>query len=387
MSSVNNKKGLGVCYNNKANVYKQLNKITEAIQYYIKSIENAKELSKLDVHHLSSLANRMMNLGVLYNEQNNFVESEKYFNESLQVHKTQDNCMGIAKVSGNLGQLYIKKNEFERSNQILIDAYNIIIEKNDRTSLQYVIYNIGILEYHKQNYTLAINHFVTLLKSYEKLDVYIQKNCLDYLSSSYKITENHDLAFAIGEMTKTSKNVYFVQDISGSMAGNPLTQCKTSIIKIIDQNLSQHDFISMTTFDTSVNLLFPLTQKNSNETKMYNQINSIVTNATTAFYDAIYNTIQSIPSTVTNNNWIVALTDGIDNASKISPSKLLKKMENMKINLIIITVGKLENENIITQMLSTVSNGIHFPVDRDNIQCAFSEVGSIIRGQVNVESL
>lgn len=393
MIKMNNNRGLGVCYNNKANVYKQLNNLQEAIKYYQKSIDNIKEILSKSINKSNLLvdniilANRLMNIAVVYVECNLYEEAEKIFNESISLNRQSDNSLGIAKVSGNLGQLYIKKNKLSEAERILYEAYNIIKEKNDLRSLQYMTLNLGILEYHKKNFEQALSWLNYTLNHFDKLEIYVQKSCLQYLAKTYENMENHDMVIKINSLLCESKNIYFVLDCSGSMDGNPLEQCKKSIIDIIDNYLDNFDNLSLITFNTNYNVVIPLTKKYTNS-NITNTIKQIKAGGNTAFYSALDLAINNLNKDKGDNkDWIIALTDGEDNSSKVNANQLLNKIKNFNSNIVIITIGDLKNENIIKNLCSINGKGHHIKIGVNNISLAFKKVAHLIIGQVNVEVL
>lgn len=404
MTKINNNKGLGVCYNNKANVYKQMNNISEAFKYYDKAIENINEILKKSDNKMVDtiiLANRLMNKAVLYSDitintkkinssstiMEQYGKSEELYKQSIALNKECDNNVGIAKVSGNLGQLYIKKKNLIEAEKILYEAYNIIQEKNDNRSLQYMTLNIGILKYHEKKYSEALEWLNYTLNNFDKLEIYVQKNCLQYLSKTYKKINNNDMVNKINSLLYEPKNIYFVLDCSGSMDGNPLKQCKDSIIDIINNYIEDYDNISLITFNTTYQTVIPTTKKNINQ-NIINKINQIKAGGYTAFYSAVNEAINNLKkNNCSNKDWIIALTDGEDNSSDISSLQLINNIKILAGNIVVITIGSLKNENIIKNICNANGKGHHIKIGVNDISSAFRKVANMIIGQVNVEVL
>lgn len=399
-----NMKGLAMCYNNIANVHKQLNQNKEAIDLYNKSINYVEQLmnsckndkQKL-IEYKIMLANRYMNLGVLHKDNNNFDLAMDFFNKSLSLNKESDNVSGIAKVNNNLGQLLLQKDSINQADELINITYDMISNRSDvdPLSLQYCIMSMGILEFYKGNYIKCIEFLCKILDTYQETSVYIQQTCLEYLDNAYTSLGSLDIAIQIRSFKKQnlfSKNIFFVLDTSGSMAGSPLNQCKNSIKDIITNYLALNDNISLTTFNTKVTDIFPLLNKENHLQHILNNIDTKVTaNGNTSFYDAIHSTLSKLNGI--GDNYLIALTDGDDNNSSISPKKLSSIIESTYLNMIIITAGSVSNENTIKQLCSSCKKkggkGIHIKADSNNrhdISHAFNNVVKILTGQLNIES-
>lgn len=93
------------------------------------------------------------------------------------------------------------------------------------------------------------------------------------------------------------------------------------------------------------------------------------------------------------NNWIVALTDGDDNTSKNKYRAVIKLLDEKPSNIIIITVGKLDNQEKIIKICTSVQkyNKIGKYVQIENghkdIKIIFKKVIQVINGQLHVDSL
>lgn len=398
-----NIKGLAMCYNNIANVKKQLGQSSDALSLYNKSINYVEQLMKnsgSDVNKILDckimLANRYMNIGVLYKDINKFDEALVYFNKSLDYNRETDNLAGISKVNNNLGQLLLQQGKMNEAGQQIIDTYELISNRDnvDIISLQYSMMSMGILEYFKNNYTNSIDWLSKILDTYKETNVYIQQTCLEYMDNSYTALGSLNVASEIKKLRKrnnASKNVLFVLDSSGSMGGSPIKQCKQSIKDIITNHLDSNDNVSLITFDSNIKEIFPFINKDNHLNQILNDIDTkVIINGNTAFYDALNYALSKIDGLGTN--YIIALTDGEDNRSTINHKQLSLKMESMFINLIIITVGSLKTENIIKGFCNSCKKkgkGLYIKSESNNnkdISDAFNNVAKILTGQLNVDT-
>jgi tetratricopeptide (TPR) repeat protein len=402
MISRNNKRGIGVCYNNIANVYKNQKKYDAAIDMYNKAITNINEIiaetkmpieskdNQIMISHKITRANRLMNLGVVYKDTNDTVQALKLLNSSLVINKECDNAIGMAKVSGNIAQIYIAEKKFVQAEELLLNSYEIIVRKIDMISMQYISMDLGILEYHKKRYDHAINWFNTSIYESKKIDAYVQQTSIKYLKMCYEKTHNDEMVKKLDPMINVaeSRDVVFVLDCSGSMAGKPIKDCRKSIQTIITNSLNDCDNIALITFDTKIYEIFPLMEKKANLPYILDTIEKKTsTGSSTAFYDALKQGMEKLHKNTNKSDWLVALTDGMDNASKTSVLSIENIAKKFDGNLVIITVGEIENMATINKICSSAHYGTHIKVDSHNIGVAFNKVSDMIVGQLNVETL
>jgi len=412
-------RGLSICYNNKANVYKQMGNITEAEKLYLESIRIVQGLMDSEQDHDKKkaykvmLSYRYMNLGVLCKDSGNLVKAHEILTQSLQLARDTDNGIGISKISGNLGQLYLQENKLRDATEIIYEVYNTVIDKYDNITIQYALMNLGLLEIYNKKYERAGTYFNRILNEYQELDIYVKQVSIDNMYKILTALGHTDQANAIreqttklAEQTNLNNNVLFVLDCSGSMAGAPITQCKNSVKEIIINNLTESDVISLFVFNNKVNRIFLNRNKRVNLQHMLQSVDGISASGGTAFYDALITSIEQLndrendismstnmSNTVNESKWIVALTDGEDQDSKSSSDDVIRLLNKKPNNLIIITVGALNNRHLIQKIcdasqkkgkigkLINVSNG------RGEIEQVFKKVIQVITGQLHVESL
>lgn len=405
MSTLGVVRGLSVCYNNKANVYKQMGKFKEAEEFYLKSVSLVKKLigessdNSTILAYKVALSYKLMNLGVLYKDTNQISKALENFAESISLARETDNALGISKISGNLAQLYLDvyrndKQKIKEAHDLIYDAYETIKNKGDEISLQYALMNIGIYEKNvNKKYELALSWFTNVLRDYAVVDMYVKQVCLQNVHEILTLLGRNEEASQISQQTTTvvPNDVLFVLDCSGSMAGQFINTCKSSIKDIMVNYLQDSDNISMMTFNSNVQTIF------SNETKqnhinLYTKIDNIKADGGTAFYDALYHAINAMDKSGDATKWIVALTDGDDQHSKRKPEEVIKLIKQKSVNVIIMTVGKLANADTIKKICSSVRNGgkgilIEIEKNPAEINKAFAKVAKLIVGQLNVESL
>lgn len=421
MTTLKSERGMSICYNNKANVLKQLGKIIEAEKLYNKSIEIILKLkennpSKSKAYDVM-ISYRLMNLGVMYKDSGNLIKSKDLLERSLMLARDTDNSIGIGKISGNLGQLYLELSNnsayaklwninnldfAKQARDIIYDAYDSVKKSHDEISIQYAMMNMGLYEKHNKNYTgegSALYWFHNILNNNSHIDPYVEQivlnNTYDIFMSMQRFHEANQIKSVCKQIDSSIQNILFVLDISGSMDGAFLRQCKESIIDILNNYVADNDNISMLIFNDVVTTLFDNKTKHDDIENMKLQIGKLKASGKTAFYDALRNAIDKISLNNDNNSkWVIALTDGADTDSKLEnkPNQLAKLLNKININLIIITVGKLDNKKEIQYLCDCAKNkgkGVLIEIENnpDGIQSAFKKVARLITGQLHVESL
>jgi tetratricopeptide (TPR) repeat protein len=432
-----NIRGLAVCTNNKANVLKRMGKNQEAIDMYHQSIKHVNAISganKDDVACKIMTANRFMNIGVVFDDINNFIDAENFYNQSIQLHKETDNVIGLVRVKNNVGLMLLKQGRIIAADSYINETYTMIKDKHDLISLQYTAKIKGILEFTKGNYEMtkgnvvaanvyyktATDWFTYVLRNFQETDVYIQQTCINYLEKTYIASGQQDL---LNEFKKTYsfkgldnnsglslassqlKHIKFVLDCSGSMSGSFIEQCRKSIIDIVGQYINNADNVTLITFNESCKVLFSsLVKQNYLDyiTSSVNNHENTKTTGGTAFYDAMNYaiTVKLASNSVSNpivksdakfDDWVIALTDGEDNRSTVNPGQLEKIINMTNTNLVIITVGQLKNSAHIANFCkqSKLCKRIHINADTNpnGIAQAFSKAARFMVGQLYVDNL
>lgn len=395
-----NHRGLSVCYNNKANVLKQQGNTTEAERLYKLSIDHAqKQLEReSDPRSIAAfqimISYRYMNLGVLYKDRGNTTEALTNFSRALDLARETDNARGIAKITGNMGQLYLQLGQIDRAEALLAEAFEIIKAGHDEISVQYALMNFGLLEAFRHNFSGALAWFSYILVNFPNLDCYVQQIALDNMVECLKSLGRHDEAARLNHTVKplvAEKDVSFILDVSGSMAGTPLASCKHSIEDIITHHLGDTDKISLIVFNNRVHRLFEKMTR-AHLSFMLTRLHQVRAEGGTAFYDALLGAYRQAV-TQESGTWLVALTDGADNGSATSPRELIATFQKKPLNLILIAAGRVETRDILIRICQAASSattkGIFIEIGRNDseIQEAFAKVAKLILGQLHVDAL
>jgi uncharacterized protein YegL len=195
------------------------------------------------------------------------------------------------------------------------------------------------------------------------------------------------------------KRVAFAIDYSGSMAGPKIRSAVQNLQMIFRNYIGEQDYISIIQFNTTVTTLLPLTKKAGQESTIEQKIKSLRgPYGSTAFYDAVNTCLQSFDSPQSSsstssfhsNDWIVALTDGEDNCSKMMTIPALQELvAQSNIGLIIIGVGSDVHTELLTSLTAVSKKGVYVAAqgDKKSIDEAFGQVIQIIQSQIVMEDI
>jgi len=117
-----------------------------------------------------------------------------------------------------------------------------------------------------------------------------------YQGREYKAIEMHmSSAFGDGwqvQRVTVPKDVFFVLDASGSMAGSRLQVCKNSIKNILENFIDDNDRVGFMAFASHTKVLFNLIKRKGNLAKMIKEVDDLSTFGATSFYDAILESVN-----------------------------------------------------------------------------------------------
>ncbi len=130
--------------------------------------------------------------------------------------------------------------------------------------------------------------------------------------------------------TKRRTNVMLVVDTSGSMEGDKMTNVKQALKIFIEQIQNDQERVGMVLFSNTPYTTLPPKELRTNRSVLNSTIDSIRVGGNTALLDSVraaYNQLQ-ILNDKDRINAIVVMTDGLENNSSITLSKLSEYMRN-----------------------------------------------------------
>ena len=242
-------------------------------------------------------------------------------------------------------------------------------------------------------------HQFAHLSAYEnELDQLAERYDFQLITQNDKNSNSQHGSSHHGGNNGITKRVAFAIDYSGSMSGTKIRSAVENLKMVFEKYIYSNDFISIITFSHIVFTILPLTQKVGNEDMIRNKIDLLTSpSGSTALYDAIDHCFkalqQSASSSSAGSDWIVVLTDGEDNGSKVSIEQLQSKLaaSTNSIGIIIIGVGADVDSALLTRIVTSCKQApghyVSASGDKKSIDEAFGQVAQIISSQMVLEDI
>ncbi len=163
-------------------------------------------------------------------------------------------------------------------------------------------------------------------------------------------------------MTKRRANVMLVVDTSGSMRGDKLSNMQTALRAFLAQIPSDQERIGLVEFNTTVTSIIELDTLAKNRSALLREIDSLEANGNTAFLDAVRTAYRRLQQSSDGEriNAIVAMTDGRENASRVTLQQLVAEIRagNQKTSVIIFSVAYGSDADMkVLEALAEASGG------------------------------
>lgn len=422
-----NNVGLGVVYNNKAVAYQDMGKFHEARECLNLAIQNAHDLiakytRKNDATAVSlyniKLAERTMNYGRFYAAQYDVDLAEEQYQNSIAIHLTEDNILGVIHVHVNWGAMYMMKakkgfSPYDPAKAFVHydNAYKLACARHQKNpnsqnteALQYAVVHLGMHHMEAVNYPTAMQMFHFALTLSKKMDRGLYNACLFKLADLYSMFGDHARSAGLRTQLNMAKKITFVLDCSGSMKSNDggsvtrIDACRAAISGILSEQMCGPDTASLRTFDTEIYTVF----ENKNvDAERNSLLHSVAKNTEpggrTAFYAAVQKSIEKSHSKSDIPQYFIALTDGADNESdkqyRMNHRTLQQCVKRAQANLIVITVGELSDNTMeeiqaVTQTASKTGIGLCISAENaGEIGKSFGKAMAQINAKANLEQL
>jgi len=324
------------------------------------------------------------------------------FEKALKIDKEMSNDEGIATRKRNIGVLHILKNELNLAQDQIDEAFKLDSKWENTPGLAEDEFQLGRLALLKNNTEIAEEHLKNSLKYAEKLGNYpLMKTILETMVQLYETQDNTTLHHKaelelskINDLLVSKKDVVFVIDQSGSMAGAKMIAARTGALGVFNETINIGDRIAIILFHSIPNILLELKEKKGNVSEIVGIFNSMeATPYQTCLYDTIALAIDKlkeapiISSEVSEERqrWVVTLTDGQDNQSrKYDSRKLAKYIKEFSppLNFILIGVGQelRQVHRKMTQMVAATPHGRYIPIySATNVQKHIAEAFTSVK--------
>lgn len=234
----------------------------------------------------------------------------------------------------------------------------------------------------------------TIGQIFLRMEPVVNRN-FDKLPEKFNQSFKKELNAFKGSGTGIPKDVAFVVDYSGSMAGGKIRRAREGVTSVIRKHLNDGvDRGAIIKFNSSVETLCKLTESKA---RMYQIVEKLRRpNMATALWDALGAAIQTLQKDSIQNSerdpWIVCVSDGEDNKSRsFQPTKISSLIKKHRVNVIILSVGVTDKQALQDMRHVAESNAsgcvgefieIH---DSSEIDEAFATIGTLVGGGLEVQ--
>ncbi|MFV2014594.1 MAG: cache domain-containing protein, partial [Candidatus Heimdallarchaeota archaeon] len=330
-TTMENTKGVGICYNNIANIQKARSRLKEANASYLKAIEIGETLLEASTSKqerlelIMSLSSRNNNVAMLYMEIEKYDIAEELLQKSLDYDLSIGNKKGYATRYGNLGLIYLAQDKIEMSRETFYKAYELATELDSKRTIAYAEMNLGIYHSKINENERAKEYLFSAAEHAEDLDTRVVIISLVNLKEIFvkegatRLAAEIDHKLEVQKIgVKRPKNIIFVLDHSGSMMiGGRNRESIRGISKIFDTQIDEDDIVSFLIFNYKRQTIINQVKKSSlpDFQSWINTLNKPT--GGTAMYDAIGDAFDIASNIdVERDVWVIVLTDGEDNRSK-----------------------------------------------------------------------
>lgn len=425
--SIQNTRGIAIANNNLGTVNIKNGQFDSAKQY----LTNAIEQSRLDLQAAlataaatpdplgnmhpdvkrchKTLGDRLGNLALCLQKMQKTDEHKIVLQECLQHNEECGNTVGFIIQQVNLLDVYLAEQKVPSAvacvgkilNQIKeVEIFGKLPEQKQHACLQRLKLCQALVALHLHQDVEALKLIVESLTSHELCDLSVTRRGIQLLADVYSRLQRPDLVefivdpvqaavFTDGSsaLTKVAppKDVLFVLDYSGSMAGSRIKASTQNILMVFEKYISDNDSVMLNHFNTSVITDIPLSRKRDVAETFVKAVECLNSpNGGTAFYDAVYKAAETLKKS-SNKSYIIGLTDGDDNSSSKKPQQCANLLSaNGVSGMIVISVEGEGNAEGFQTIARATKEGTVLTTSQgaEGISKAFSEVAKLISGDV-----
>lgn len=184
--------GLMICLNNLAVVLRKLNHEQEAMKYYIRSLDIAKQ-----TNNQRSIAISLNGMGNVFLNMGQYQKALLYFREALAIEEERNNLRGINYDLSNIGEVFLLEGNYDSSLYFYQKSMEVGQQRLYKADIAVDYYNLGMV-YQKMGDLLKSNAY--FFQSHPKFKEYKVNR---YLSKSYiKLGQNFT---ALGNYQEANK--------------------------------------------------------------------------------------------------------------------------------------------------------------------------------------
>ena len=167
-----------------------------------------------------------------------------------------------------------------------------------------------------------------------------------------------------------------VLDASGSMSGAGNAAAKAAAAAFVDFMDGVDDEAAVLWFNTTVSVQQSMT---TDTTDLLTAVQALPASGGTAVWDAMYQGIQLVAANGSNNKRsVIALTDGMDNASTRTPAEVIALAQQYNIRVFPIGLGQAVSTSQL-QLIGTLTGGVFYQTPNAvDLQTIFTTIATFI---------
>jgi two-component system NarL family sensor kinase len=134
--------------------YYKLDNYTEAVNWFMKSLELRKELGKPE-----EIANTLNNIGLNHKKLGNYNTAIDYYMQTVRIDEELGNRNNIVKTYNNIGMIYRQLGQYDQAIEFFEKSYRIKKELNDLAGMSISLNNMGLVYSEWKKYDQALLNF------------------------------------------------------------------------------------------------------------------------------------------------------------------------------------------------------------------------------------
>ncbi|NWF96920.1 MAG: tetratricopeptide repeat protein, partial [Candidatus Thorarchaeota archaeon] len=366
---------------------------TNALDYYNRSLEiakamleKAKEDGKDETDALYRIASIYHNMALVAMDRKDFQGAMKYLEDAEAIDRTLKNERGLAKRFDAMGLVMLRQGRVSQAQSKFEEAEKMARNQDAERSLAYIYYHQAELyeqlkQWKKAESVLEEAVRLAELTQDTGLQVSAMTKLADILDRLDK--SSHDMRRRAEKLRRSmqfKKSVIFVIDYSGSMQAQDRIKAAINGAKeIVRSQVNPQDEVSIIVFNNTYTVALPLTPRGEFERDSDSEIMKTLDslrypNYATAFYDALGKALESLDMIQTSEHrWVIALTDGQDNSSKVYSLDVLKgistEKDRMKKGRPLTIEGYIRDNHLdVNLIVIGVGNELRMPVQDKSIK-------------------
>jgi len=144
-----------------------------------------------------ALAKSYKNIGNIYNGKDDVLNTNTFYNKSLNIYRELGDSAGCATLYNNLGALYRSRGDLSKSLEYYQKSLQLREYVGDKTGMGITYNNIGNVHFNQQNLDLAIEYYLKSLEIRKEFnDKLGMAGCFNNLGSTYTISGKYNTAIS-----------------------------------------------------------------------------------------------------------------------------------------------------------------------------------------------